>query len=94
MIFTGSKRPITKKLLQRIDLRSLFNKTERQSLVLKAIGELENLGIISNQREVFWSSLDEFLVEYSLYTNHSSRTQYAMDVLFPDSAAFGNLSTL
>ncbi len=94
MIFTGSKRPITKKLLQRIDLRSLFNKIERQSLLLRAISELENLGIISNQREVFWSSLDEFLVEYSKYTNHTSRTQYAMDILFPGIAAFGNPSTL
>lgn len=91
MIFSGSKRPITKKLLQRIDLRSLFNRIERQSLLIRANRELEYLGIISSQREVFWSSLDEFLVEYSLHTNYPIHKQYTTGVLLPGFTAFGSL---
>ncbi len=92
MVFMGSKRPITKKLLQRIDLRSLFDKVEQQSLLSKASNELERLGIILNQPKISWPSLDEFLVEYSPYADDASHTQYEIGVLFPNVAAFGGSS--
>lgn len=91
MVFTGSKRPITKKLLQRIDLRSLFNKIDKQPLLLRANSELEKLGSISSRLEVIWSSLDDFLAEYSTHTNLKGSKQITMDVLLPGFATFGTL---
>jgi hypothetical protein len=69
MTFLGSKRPITKKLLQRIDLRSLFNAVERQSFISNANTEFERLGGTLSQQDVVWPSLEEFLIEYSLHTS-------------------------
>src|SRR6266568_9677321 len=65
MIFSGAKRPITKKLLQRINLRSLYNLVERQLLVLRAKTELERLGVVLGQQEMDLPSLEDFLGEYS-----------------------------
>ncbi len=77
MTFLGSKRPITKKLLQRIDLRSLFNAVERQSLISNANSELESLGGTLSQQEVVWPSLEEFLIEYSLNTGCTDNMEHA-----------------
>ncbi len=69
MIFLDSKRPITKKLLQRIDLRAVFNSVEHQSLLAKASIELERLGAMPSPQQVIWPSLEELLIEFSLHTN-------------------------
>lgn len=84
--FLDSKRPITKKLLQRIDLRSLFKLAERRPLLLRANNELEGLGVMLEQREIIWPSLEEFLVEYSLDTSYANCVQYTEGILFPDIA--------
>lgn len=64
MVFWDSKRPITKKLLQRIDLKALLNHVERQSLLSRADMELKRLGIVKGQQRTVWpSALEEFLVE-------------------------------
>lgn len=40
-MFTDAKRPVTKKLLQRIDLTALLNRVDQTSLVAEAEGEIE-----------------------------------------------------
>jgi len=82
--FLDSKRPITKKLLQHIDLKSLFNLVERHALILRASTELEHLGITSGQQQIVWPTLEEFLAEYSLCASCTDQAQYTMGVLFPE----------
>jgi hypothetical protein len=62
--FLDSKRPITKKLLQRIDLKALFNLVEKQSLLARAKIELARLGGISPQQAITWPTLEEILPEH------------------------------
>lgn len=45
MSFVGSKRPITKKLLQRIDLRALLKQTSKRELLTRAEGGLGNIDV-------------------------------------------------
>lgn len=77
MIFLDAKRPITKKLLQRIDLRSLFKLVDRQLLASKADIELECLGGTLSQH---WPSLEEFLIEYSLNTGGTDHMEHTPSV--------------
>ena len=90
--FLDAKRPITKKLLQRIDLKSLYNNVDRQALLLRANGELERLGMRLDQQEMTIDSIEGFLVEYLPDTDHRNQAQYAMDVLFPDIVNVHSLS--
>lgn len=62
MSFTGSKRPITKKLLQRIDLRALLNQTNMRSLLARVEMEAENIAVPVNWQKVLDSThLADFL---------------------------------
>lgn len=64
MMFTDSKRPITKKLLQRIDLRVLLKKTDKRSLLTRTETEFSNAGTLANWQKVLASmSLEELLFE-------------------------------
>ncbi len=51
MSFTDSKRPITKKLLQRIDLRVLLNQTNSRSLLARAKMEPGNIDAPANWQD-------------------------------------------
>ncbi len=65
MIFLGAKRPITKKLLQRIDLISLYNLVDKQAFIARGTAELELLeGTLKEKKAVWPSSMEDFLVEY------------------------------
>jgi len=54
IIFWDTKRPITKKLLQRIDLRALLQHVERQKLLSRANSELRRLGCVERRQEIVW----------------------------------------
>ena len=82
--FLDAKRPITKRLLQRIDLKTLYENVDRQALLVRANDELERLGIRLDQQEMTIDSAEGFLVECLPDTGHRKQAQYAMDVLFPD----------
>lgn len=62
VVFSDSKRPVTKKLLSRIDLKILLARVDRQALVSRADRELENLGI-DNGRDFEWPLLLEEFVD-------------------------------
>ncbi len=65
-LFSDAKRPITKKLLQRIDLKAIFDRIELQSLLSGAEVELAKLGNFAEIKPVWPSSLEELLVERKL----------------------------
>jgi hypothetical protein len=102
MIFLDAKRPITKKLLQRIDLVSLFNLVDRKTLVSRANKELEQLEADLGQENVVWpSSMEEFLIEYFQNAHHPGpmknsigvTKQASQDKLFSDTVTLNSLST-
>ncbi len=65
MIFLGAKRPITKKLLQRIDLISLYNLVDKQAFIARGTAELELLeGTLKQKKAVWPSSIEDYLVHY------------------------------
>lgn len=64
IMFLDAKRPITKKLLQRIDLTSLLKHIERQSFIARVKKVLEQLGIVVDYQQCTWSYAEHFLVEY------------------------------
>ncbi len=82
--FLDAKRPITKKLLQRIDLRVLYSRVNRQAHFLRVRSELERLGVRADLQEVEAGTIERFLDEYSPESQHGEQAQYTMDALFPD----------
>jgi hypothetical protein len=63
-LFSDAKRPITKRLLQHIDLKALLHKVERQSLLFQAEVEFDSLTSVEGKPRAAWpSSLEELLVE-------------------------------
>ncbi|MBV9616594.1 MAG: hypothetical protein JO011_16995 [Ktedonobacteraceae bacterium] len=64
IFFVDAKRPITKKLLQRIDLASLFNLIEKQSLMTNVQIELERMEAIAEFQELEKLVVEDFLFEY------------------------------
>ena len=76
MAFLDAKRPITKKLLQRIDLVSLFNLVDKQALWARAEHEFECLGLAIEKDKFGWpSTMEEFLMEYLPKANYASTTK-------------------
>lgn len=74
MVFLDSKRPITKKLLQRIDLIALLRRTERHSLLARIEANLGNLTPTTNWQEIARSSsLEEILFEEMAHDGHGSQ---------------------
>jgi hypothetical protein len=64
MVFWDAKRPITKKILQRIDLNALLNRADRATLLACAENELEQLVGSSDCHPTLWpSNLEELLIE-------------------------------
>ena len=79
--FLDAKRPITKKLLQRIDLRALYSKVDRQTHILRVKHELEHLGVKVDLQALEAVSIESFFGEYA---PHVEQARYTMDALFPD----------
>jgi hypothetical protein len=63
--FLDAKRPITKKLLQRIDLAALFYALDKTALSSTVRKELERLGIAQEKDQVIYPSIEAFLAEYT-----------------------------
>ncbi len=61
LAFSDAKRPITKKLLQRIDLRAMLGHLDHQSLVAKFNEELEGL----QQSKAGLATLEEEIINFS-----------------------------
>lgn len=79
--FLDAKRPITKNLLQRIDLKALYSKVNRQAYILKVKDELEQMGIKMDEQAIEAFSIKNFFEEYA---PHMEQARYTMDALFPD----------
>lgn len=62
IVFLDAKRPITKKLLQRIDLRALFAQVNKDALALRICQALTKMG--ENAEISSWLSIDSFLAAY------------------------------
>jgi hypothetical protein len=62
MVFWDSKRPITKKLLQRIDLRALLHRVDRRALLSRAEQELAQLRPSNPQVPITWPNNIEDLL--------------------------------
>lgn len=74
IIFLDSKRPITKRLLQRIDLKALLRRVEREPLLARTEAVLENLATATDQQEISWPlNLEGILFEEISSDNHSSQ---------------------
>ncbi len=68
--FWDAKRPITKKLLQRIDLISLVNRLDRKTLLTRANNELMRLGVTNEKLLKEWpENFKDLLVDYSFNNN-------------------------
>jgi hypothetical protein len=65
IVFWDAKRPITKKLLQRIDLQSLLVHMERAEILKKANGILPEMGIEETKKENIWPENLALLLENS-----------------------------
>lgn len=75
MVFLDSKRPITKKLLQRVDLVALLQRTERRLLLDRAGADLGNLITATEWQQIMESaSPEEVLFAEVLEDRHSSQT--------------------
>jgi len=74
IVFLDSKRPVTKKLLQRIDLIALLERTEKYSLLARAGADLGNLMTTADwQQTVESASLEEILFEEMPHGGHGSQ---------------------
>ncbi|MDZ4784905.1 MAG: SAM-dependent methyltransferase [bacterium] len=61
-LFSDAKRPITKKLLQRLNLKEVYDRIEFKSLLSQANIEFERLTTITSKQKAIWpSSLEELL---------------------------------
>ena len=79
--FLDAKRPITKNLLQRIDLKALYSKVNQQAYMLRVKDELEHLEIKMDLQAIEAFSIENFFEEYAPQVE---QVTYTMDVLFPD----------
>lgn len=77
LVFWDSKRPITKKILQRIDLRALFDHVNKRSLISKAGAEYERLikNLDENKTPTWPESIDRLVEDIS---NSFSPEQWAL----------------
>jgi len=62
MVFWDSKRPITKRLLQRLDLTALLGQVDHQSIVSRAETILDRIGKPKSEQEAGWPPLEDLLV--------------------------------
>jgi hypothetical protein len=76
MAFLDAKRPITKKLLQRIDLVALFRLIDKQTLFTRANTMLEQLGLAVEKDNMHWpSTMEEFMIAYANKVGYASTAQ-------------------
>lgn len=67
LIFWDAKRPVTKKLLQRIDLHALLQYEERQNILSRANAELQRMGYTEAGQSLIWPDpLTGFLEDFTL----------------------------
>lgn len=69
------KRPITKKLLQRLDLVALFELVEKQAFASRARQELERLGVHIKENGAILSAMEATLMSYSQNIDHASAAE-------------------
>ncbi len=69
------KRPITKKLLQRLDLITLFKRVEKQAFVARARQELERLGACAEQEGTILPAMETLLTSYEQNNDRASATK-------------------
>lgn len=75
--FLDAKRPITKKLLQRIDLVALFQIVDKQAVFIRANTMLEQLGLVFEKDNMHWpSTIEEFMMAYA---NKGNRVDLSKD---------------
>ncbi|HET9921828.1 MAG TPA: hypothetical protein VFQ30_18445 [Ktedonobacteraceae bacterium] len=72
IIFTDAKRPITKKLLQRIDLSALFKRSEKPALIARMRQELEKLGVDTAEENIVLPSLETVLMHCAQHINRAN----------------------
>jgi len=63
IVFIDAKRPITKKVLQRVDLRALFAQVNKDALALRTRQTLAEMG--ESTEITLWPSIDAFLAAYA-----------------------------
>ena len=81
IIFLDAKRPVTKKLLQRIDLVALLKHIERQNFIVRVKKVLEQLGALADDQQCTWSDVEHFLVEYFQNGYHSTSAKANTDTM-------------
>jgi hypothetical protein len=69
------KRPITKKLLQRLDLITLFKRVEKQAFAARAGQELERLGVGMEQEGAILSTTEKLLTSYQQNNDRASASK-------------------
>ena len=72
IIFTDAKRPITKKLLQRIDLSALFKLSEKAALIARMKQELEKLGVDTAGKNIVLPPLETVLINCAQHINRAN----------------------
>ncbi len=78
MVFLDAKRPVTKKLLQRIDLEALLNQADKQILLDQARAILERLDPSNNRQEMIWpASLEELI--FDKVTHNGGEAQMSLE---------------
>ncbi|MGH3085961.1 MAG: SAM-dependent methyltransferase, partial [Rubrobacteraceae bacterium] len=78
MVFLDAKRPITKKLLQRIDLKALLDKADKQTLQNRAEACLARLDPPTSRQETSWPSPLEGLM-FAGTAHDSGETQMSLE---------------
>lgn len=72
MVFWDSKRPLTKKILQRIDLKALLDRVDRECLLARAEAELDRLTPTKPREKAAWpSTFEELFLEQPHQVNLS-----------------------
>lgn len=76
MAFLDAKRPITKKLLQRLDLVALFQIVDKQALFIRANTMSDQLGLVVEKDNMHWpSTMEEFMIAYANKVGYASTAQ-------------------
>ncbi len=73
IVFWDAKRPITKRLLQRVDLKALLEHTNRRELLLRAQVELQRMGCLEQDQQTTWpEDLADLLEDYTVGAREES----------------------
>ena len=82
--FLDAKRPITKKVLQRINLKALYQEANKQALLLSISKELEHLGVSEYVQNLQSIEVERLLTDYSSAGESNKCEQYTLDALLSE----------